>query len=32
MQMLSVALVKERIEQEIKDLLDATQRDLLHKL
>jgi hypothetical protein len=32
LQMLSVALVKERIEQEIKDLLDATQRDLQHKL
>jgi hypothetical protein len=30
--MLSVALVKERIEQEIKDLLDATQRDLQHRL
>jgi hypothetical protein len=32
MEMLSVTLVKERIEQEIKDLLDATQRDLQHKL
>jgi hypothetical protein len=30
--MLSLTLVKERIEQEIKDLLNATQRDLLGKL
>jgi hypothetical protein len=32
LRMLSLTLVKERIEQEIKDLLDATQRDLLGKL
>jgi hypothetical protein len=32
MRMFSVTLVRERIEQEIKDLLDATQRDLQYRL
>jgi hypothetical protein len=32
LQMFSVTLVRERIEQEIKDLLDATQRDLQYRL